>query len=97
MINHTPGPWTVDGEYVMATLGNDPGESFAIAECWDYPDMAFGEAVANARLMAAAPDMLKALQAIAAAEIQWEEGLDANIDWLKSIARHAIAEIEGGE
>ncbi|OZI58736.1 hypothetical protein [Bordetella genomosp. 1] len=63
---HTPGPWEADGEYVQqvgqtevgicAVLNMDEGGS----KGW-YP----GETTrANARLIAAAPDLLEALRAV---------------------------------
>jgi hypothetical protein len=74
-ITHTPGPWHVDPHAVgdiecghgtiaiainRATGFRVPAGNEAVA------DITKDEAHANARLMAAAPDMLKALEAIAA-------------------------------
>lgn len=51
---HTPGPWEAIGNLVQ------------IAECRDaYFDPHSDEAKANARLIAAAPELLEALQSIA--------------------------------
>ena len=53
---HTPGPWMVDGDLVR-----DPDE-YVIAQAWAYyaPGRE-GQQDANARLIAAAPDLLAAL------------------------------------
>lgn len=65
MLHHTPGPWAIIADVPGAAIGfraivqNDdgmPGETI----CNPSP---MGEA--NARLIAAAPDMLAALQAVA--------------------------------
>lgn len=84
---HTPGPWIadtsrqhsgharVDGtEKLICSVGN--GES---------PDVAFGEWSANARLIAAAPDLLeivKRAQAVISTEIypNWHASASAAID-----------------
>ena len=72
--NHTPGPWYVvdngesalvrqeNSDYVLA-ITDDGGYLQSGIECIDYH-----EQVANAELMAAAPDMKKALEVIAVIE-----------------------------
>lgn len=75
MTTHTPGPWAVrehwadEGSFeVYPTRGGDPdfGKWSALAEIPEYgPDDA-PEAEANAHLIAAAPDLLRTLQDIAA-------------------------------
>lgn len=50
---HTPGPWSRMGR----SIGVGAGE---IATAWDFD----GRQIANARLIAAAPEMLAALKAI---------------------------------
>lgn len=73
-MKHTPGPWEYRpamhySGYCVAPLGTLPtlaacerfGESMTIT-CFNFP----GSTEANARLMAAAPDMLEALEAIEA-------------------------------
>lgn len=71
MTDHTPGPWTEDNEdprelardfggiTIVASNGGD-GATFTAIAVGSGP-----EAVANARLIAAAPDLLAALEAIA--------------------------------
>jgi len=61
---HTPGPWTV------APLGTIEFKGGFIGEAYDMNPGYYGEksedlpVMANARLMAAAPDMLELLQAL---------------------------------
>jgi len=63
-MTHTIGPWRVDhcnpgpttGEWMIA--GGKPGYLAEVRDCGS------GDVRANARLIAAAPDMLKALQRI---------------------------------
>jgi hypothetical protein len=57
-MTHTPGPWFASGTDVKP-LGDRP------FICWTgTPERALPEAQANARLIAAAPDMLEALENI---------------------------------
>jgi hypothetical protein len=62
---HTPGPWTINGGRIEAT---DAGTSAAVvvARVGLINDQSH-EDTANARLIAAAPELLKALEAIDAA------------------------------
>ena len=68
---HTPGPWEVDGFSVMAGVGAEygdlayatAGDGHADPDCHlNRPD---AERLANATLIAAAPDLLAALEEIA--------------------------------
>lgn len=72
-ISHTPGPWEVAhcGYDVCTQLGaiNTFGEESPEDEGWTIASCAFGklpnaECKANARLIAAAPDLLAALEEI---------------------------------
>lgn len=112
MTGHTPGPWeeietesSVDLEYPdggrisgWQDIGTSDGEVVAIALFRDVADYRDGDARggANARLIAAAPDMLKALKLAVQAYGPWsgktckQERADAAID-------AAIRKAEGGE
>lgn len=65
MSNHTPGPWRVlstretrvGGPRITAE-GSTPFRSVAIADVWGNED----ETLANARLIAAAPELLEAIK-----------------------------------
>ena len=59
---HTPGPWSFKDGFVLAVGPvNDP-EGDAVAHIVDHPLEAFD----NARLIAAAPDLLEALKVMRA-------------------------------
>ena len=79
-VAHTPGPWQSERKKVFA--------SSPIAFADDY-NKSEPEAYANARLIAAAPDLLAALKKIA--ELPVAVGGSYCID----IARAAIAKAEG--
>lgn len=62
--NHTPGPWhqaDAHGRIATGTCIQADGDNYLVASCTGY----YGRegAVANARLMAAAPERLDALKA----------------------------------
>ena len=74
---HTPGPWTVDNQYIH---GPDGIRFLAVA--------GDGAGQANARLIASAPDLLAALYSIATDPSAIYSGANAHIG---DIARAAIA------
>ena len=76
MTDYTPGPWTVDHAMITGATGDtvalicDTGEALGTVADWPrltgpVPADAVNEA--NARLIAAAPDLLAALEAFAQA------------------------------
>jgi len=75
MSKHTPGPWDIIDQYIIA------GDESVICQWESYSDEA------DARLIAAAPDMLKALKTIARCG-------SIDDDWLVPV-RAAIAKAEG--
>lgn len=98
---HTPGPWRVficddGGEWSgwplsISPVGNDDKSVVRTGGHWPYEwdeSTSKAEAVANARLIAAAPDMLEALEDIAGLETP---GANATVRKMASIARAAIA------
>lgn len=69
MSKHTPGPWTADvesgtGDYVVWGPGPPGSKTAFVANIGTSPGepIAFDVAKANARLIAAAPEMLAALK-----------------------------------
>lgn len=110
-VAHTPGPWTVNNENCTFP-GIEADASQQSIVLWGLEDEDCGvrgrtpeEIEANARLIAAAPDLLEALKAIQI--LSHEEG-DAHNEWdtgdliesLRSIdrlARAAILRAEGGQ
>ena len=62
---HTPGPWRVDDNYVLCLYDGRPNNICRMLGRGD-------ETEANARLIAAAPDLLEACEVMVAA---YDEGL----------------------
>lgn len=58
---HTPGPWNVTNLETAETVFCIGGQSGSIASAWNKGG---GEGEANAKLIAAAPELLEALQYI---------------------------------
>ena len=97
---HTPGPWLTDRGNVhtgqIATihhcLNNDWVEIWT--DKWAETGLGEGEQEANARLIAAAPELLDALtEIVAAADGDGWKQLDATF----AAARAAIAKATGGK
>ena len=63
--NHTPGPWHVDARFAMRVV-NDVDATVATTGCSDSLSESWE---ANARLIAAAPDMLAALEMLFASTL----------------------------
>lgn len=104
MSKHTPGPWQVSGvrvrlgEHSCQAVGPD-GFSIAFLPIGRRPDELAG-ALADARLIAAAPLLLEALKAMTE---EWVDYMTINHlgdPWAKhnmKLARAAIAAAEGGD
>ncbi len=89
---HTPGPWAAnDDGLVLGNLDNYEGEAPLVCTCGSADDFNMEPALhlANARLIAAAPDLLDALETIAAG--------NTDPDRMVEIAREAIARTEGAQ
>jgi hypothetical protein len=85
MSEHTPGPWEIRGDVIEAG-----GE--IVCDPFDNR--------ANARLIAAAPDLLEALKAIMKAEIAYTGAVEVAFEFagppdLVKHSRAAIAKAEG--
>ena len=101
---HTPAPWLIEwnaaqgGEGHYITDSNDMGELSRIAAVLFHDDTD-GETRANARLIAAAPRLLEALQTTAANLRSWKAanggGIKTFDSWLE-VVEEAIAKAEGG-
>lgn len=70
-MKHTPGPWEIDGHNLTAVIHNEGSVTWPqwkhVCNC-DYgyadPEKHFEENKANAHLIAAAPEMLEALESV---------------------------------
>jgi hypothetical protein len=57
-MKHTPGPWKNEDPHIIPA----PGIGYAICEMNELPEFHEEEAATNARLIAAAPELVAALQ-----------------------------------
>lgn len=91
---HTPGPWTHEGQGDITGIENDPsiGCVGKVDVACVYLRTVPGRTEANARLIAAAPEMLAALK-LAASHMHCLKDARAKADY--SMARAAIAKVKG--
>ena len=95
MNNHTQGPWTVDG--AVATENLDVlGEGGRVAML-DCDDIDADTLEANARLIAAAPELLTALQDIVDAYQNHFDAMPVAWQTYDNIARAAITKATGDQ
>ncbi|MBK8225401.1 MAG: hypothetical protein IPK73_30675 [Candidatus Obscuribacter sp.] len=86
---HTPGPWSAHAQEI---IGNT-GELIATIELTDGMDP--GESYANARLIAAAPELLEALEGMSGfLNAQYPWGKSARLKSLLERAENAIKKAE---
>lgn len=96
---HTPGPWHVvtcveddpTTRYIDDAPGEDGERGYYLAEVEHYD---LQELEANARLIAAAPELLEALERIVSINGS-TKGAQSLVDEFKHIARAAIAKAKG--
>lgn len=100
--SHTPGPWSIDAGDIRAPYPNHPpGISVARMTCFGAHDVHMAKD-ANARLIAAAPELLEALYGITTFLEADMKGFCAkelratSTDRLLETARAAIAKATGG-
>jgi hypothetical protein len=100
---HTPGPWINDNGLVNGRESRErfaPAVSVDLFDASEYPAELREEMLANAALIAAAPEMLKALKNIAGGFINSDFVLSTPPDWhrafnqLQEIAARAISNME---
>ncbi len=99
MSKHTPGPWEANGYHIRQRVTG----TRSIAEvaytgphhtpAHEYPKSCRLVDEANARLIAAAPDLLEALEAIMGSDVFEWNGSAAF--WLQDKVRAAIAKAKG--
>ena len=88
---HTPGPWTVDPKTLAVYAPDRHGHAAAVrvAEC-GRTLLPTAEIAANAALVAAAPDLLAALQLVYA-------NAGESPEWMRSRIAPVIARAIGGQ
>ncbi len=91
---HTPGPWTISGTHHSIGIAPDDGKSDGLASVFGCGP----QAEANARLIAAAPELLSALEAAYNA-IAWDipggNLSDQEEDALLDVIREALRKAKG--
>jgi len=92
-MNHTPGPWINDASHPEWERNVIWANDVVVAHVVDDQH---GNADANARLIAAAPELLSELKRMLSL---WEEAIGYEKDYMDmgDPARAAIAKAEGGE
>ena len=96
---HTPGPWMWNGKDMpFADIEDAHGDVIAgVNECdRDDDAQARAEERANARLIAAAPELLAALRGIMSTDDLSRNDWPSDTMAILTIARAAIAKVEGG-
>ena len=93
-MNHTSGPWHYSSthEGKAFDIGAEDGSNVAVVYADLFVDGALVEARANARLIAAAPEMMEALEGLMNLGA-YEDGVD--VTKAQHIARDAIAKAKG--
>lgn len=94
MSKHTPGPWRVVEDRVPSSLEVYAGKT-AIAECWRRADVE--TEIANARLIASAPELFAALQLMVDRFLDTEGSYGAWENEAIEAARAAIEKATLGE
>lgn len=91
---HTPGPWHLGKRAAAKAIYGDKGEE--VCQMLGHFN-ADDENLANARLIAAAPELLEALQVIASQSLGDDWTAEQAITFVKEHARSAIAKATGGK
>jgi len=96
---HTPGPWHIHGD-CKTMIGADDGKQMLAEALHNHvvPEWRrlLDEAQANARLIAAAPELAEALRAMLAAESLLDGEYYSAIEAAEAQARAVLAKLEGG-
>jgi len=97
MNEHTPGPWTHEGQGDITGIEDNGFGRGPVDVCSVYLRTVEGRHEANARLIAAAPDLLEALEAWISYHDDEEDGVDSMLRYAKAIdmTRAAIARAKG--
>jgi len=100
MSKHTPGPWVIDHETRPVEIcvvyhTNHPNSFVYIRGALGYWDADKDENMANAKLIAAAPELLEALQLMVGTFLDTEGSHSQCEDDATDVARAAIAKATG--
>lgn len=94
---HTPGAWRITDDFIG--VHDQQGRCIADMDSEGAPDIGYDESLANAHLIAAAPDMLAALEALLEGTCEAMSFLDTHlVEHLKPLAdaaERAIAKAKG--
>ena len=86
---HTPAPWKLDGAANTGDLDIiSPTGRIAMLDC-EFSEASEDVLTADARLIAAAPDLLHALRVI-------DSNAAESPEWIRRVTRDAIAKATGG-
>ncbi len=94
---HTPGPWNSasldqDSDHMEVFAGISDGDQVAVVKGYGLASGKHYEAIANARLIAAAPDLLEALEEIVEGAIKHQGSSDTRVTaYAMHMVRAAIA------
>jgi len=100
---HTPGPWKVGkGSFVIADSPAPGIHGSNMIEHYGGHLICESVSEANARLIAAAPDLLQALECIASAtcekwEMPYADFKEQFMPWARNIALATLAKAKGGQ
>ena len=104
---HTPGPWRIEtwiyqNAREVVTIQTDKDAIATACNLWRDGDDSTFEVMANARLIAAAPEMLAALESLAVglspASVKMQrENLADLCRVCREIAENALAKVKGGD
>ena len=97
-MEHTPGPWTIGPKFIgtMSSVIKERGNGKLIIAHIDDVDGFEGDTAANARLIAAAPELLKALEEWSAPYIDYYVGfIESGITERLERTRAAIEAAKG--
>ena len=93
---HTPGPWKAIGDKIYSADQRPVAHVYALV----HPDhLNIMQSIPNARLMAAAPELLEFVQYVAKGIPVWDDpcSLEESVDHLEERAKRLVAKIEGDE
>ena len=93
---HTPGPWAIFNSTILpdATFGIDGADGSAVV-FFGFDDNSGIRKIEDARLIAAAPELLEALRVCATQSTGPDWTPEQALDFIKQHARAAIAKAEG--